>query len=67
MAEIRRWYRWAGQPPGLIGRPVRIFEDKGGGLYRGCWANGMDRTVFADNIGEPIPVVVGARPCPNCR
>lgn len=99
MAEIGRWYRWAGQPPGFVGRPVRIFEDHGG-LYKGRWADGLECTLFAPNIGEPIPddeapipgvtepcmvcnggmipvheatdegwvsVVVGARPCPNCR
>lgn len=98
--EIGAWYRWGEWPPGIAGRPVRITADRGDGLYAGRWANGLEVTVFAGKVGDPLPagdapvpgltepcaicdggmvpvhaptdkpwvsLVVGARPCPNCR
>lgn len=98
--EVGSWYRWGEWPPGIAGRPVRIVEDRGDGLYAGRWANGLEVTVFDGNVSELVPdddvpvpgvtepcaicnegmvpvheptdkawlsVVVGARPCPNCR
>jgi hypothetical protein len=65
--EFGRWYRFEGLTPTQRGRPVRIRRHEHG-VVLGRFADGSERLVIRDHIGDPVEHAVPGvtEPCLIC-